>query len=108
MRIRGASARCRNRKDLCLNIEEASHKIADLLLATDAYKSSNTILLHGRRAVTDGAERALEDGKRVGIPLCVGPHEMVVKEYKNSELGRCGSGLESHLLKLQVLQVSSI
>ncbi len=33
-------------------------------------------------------ERALEDGKRVGIPLCVGPHEMVVKEQNGDELAR--------------------
>ena len=63
-------------------IEEASRKITDLLLATDAYKNSNTIFCYmsmGGEPVTDEIiERALEDGKRVGIPLCVGPHEMVV------------------------------
>ena len=83
-------------------IEEASHKIADLLLATDAYKNSNTIFCYmsmGGEPVTDEIiERALEDGKRVGIPLCVGPHEMVVKEYKSGdELARGAFGIREPL-----------
>lgn len=83
-------------------IEEASHKIADLLLATDAYKNSNTIFCYmsmGGEPVTDEIiERALEDGKRVGIPLCVGPHDMVVKEYKSGdELARGAFGIREPL-----------
>lgn len=83
-------------------IEEASHKIADLLLATDAYKNSNTIFCYmsmGGEPVTDEIiERALEDGKRVGIPLCVGPHEMVVKEYRSGdELARGAFGIREPL-----------
>ena len=100
-------ARCREIvKDLSPEyIEEASHKIADLLLATDAYKNSNTIFCYmsmGGEPVTDEIiERALEDGKRVGIPLCVGPHEMVVKEYKNGdELARGGAGYYDRFLSV--------
>ena len=83
-------------------IEEASRKIADLLLATDAYKNSNTIFCYmsmGGEPVTDEIiERALEDGKRVGIPLCVGPHDMVVKEYKSGdELARGAFGIREPL-----------
>ena len=83
-------------------IEDASHKIASLVLATDAYKNSNTIFCYmsmGGEPVTDEIiERALEDGKRVGIPLCVGPHEMVVKEYKNGdELARGAFGIREPL-----------
>lgn len=83
-------------------IEEVSHKIADLLLATDAYKNSNTIFCYmsmGGEPVTDEIiERALEDGKRVGIPLCVGPHDMVVKEYKSGdELARGAFGIREPL-----------
>ena len=83
-------------------IEEASRKITDLLLATDAYKNSNTIFCYmsmGGEPVTDEIiEQALEDGKRVGIPLCVGPHEMVVKEYKSSdELARGAFGIREPL-----------
>lgn len=83
-------------------IEEASRKITDLLLATDAYKNSNTIFCYmsmGGEPVTDEIiERALEDGKRVGIPLCVGPHEMVVKEYKSGdELARGAFGIREPL-----------
>ena len=66
-------------------IEDASNKIASLVLATDAYSDAETIFCYmsmGGEPVTDEIiERALEDGKRVGIPLCVGPHEMVVKDY---------------------------
>lgn len=83
-------------------IEEASRKITDLLLATDAYKNSNTIFCYmsmGGEPVTDEIiERALEDGKRVGIPLCVGPHDMVVKEYKSGdELARGAFGIREPL-----------
>lgn len=86
-------------------IEEASHKIADLLLATDAYKNSNTIFCYmsmGGEPVTDEIiERALEDGKRVGIPLCVGPHDMVVKEYKSGdELARGAFGIREPLAEV--------
>ena len=43
-------------------------------------------------------ERALADGKRVGIPLCVGPHEMVVKEYRRGdELSRGAFGIREPL-----------
>ena len=53
----------------------------------------------GGEPVTDEIiERALEDGKRVGIPLCVGPHEMVVKEYKSGdELARGAFGIREPL-----------
>lgn len=83
-------------------IEEASRKITDLLLATDAYKNSNTIFCYmsmgGEPATDEIIERALEDGKRVGIPLCVGPHEMVVKEYKSGdELARGAFGIREPL-----------
>ncbi|MBF1329487.1 MAG: 5-formyltetrahydrofolate cyclo-ligase, partial [Mogibacterium diversum] len=83
-------------------IEDASHKIASLVLATDAYKNSNTIFCYmsmGGEPVTDEIiERALADGKRVGIPLCVGPHEMVVKEYKSGdELSRGAFGIREPL-----------
>lgn len=83
-------------------IEGASRKIADLILATDAYKNSNTIFCYmsmgGEPATDEIMERALADGKRVGIPLCVGPHEMVVKEYKSGdELSRGAFGIREPL-----------
>ena len=83
-------------------IEDASHKIASLVLATDAYSDAETIFCYmsmGGEPVTDVIiERALEDGKRVGIPLCVGPHEMVVKEYKSGdELARGAFGIREPL-----------
>lgn len=83
-------------------IEGASRKIADLILATGEYKTAKTIFCYmsmGGEPVTDAIiERALEDGKRVGIPLCVGPHEMVVKEYKcGDELARGAFGIREPL-----------
>ena len=83
-------------------IEEASHKIASLVLATDAYSDAETIFCYmsmGGEPVTDEIiERALADGKRVGIPLCVGPHEMVVKEYRRGdELSRGAFGIREPL-----------
>ena len=83
-------------------IEESSHKIVNLILASDAYKGADTIFCYmsmGGEPVTDEIiERALKDGKRVGIPLCVGPHEMVVKEYKcGDELSRGAFGIREPL-----------
>ena len=83
-------------------IKDASHKIASLVLATDAYSDAETIFCYmsmGGEPVTDEIiERALEDGKRVGIPLCVGPHEMVVKEYRRGdELARGAFGIREPL-----------
>lgn len=83
-------------------IDEASEKIAELVLATDAYKAAKTVFCYmsmGGEPVTDAIiERALEDGKRVGIPLCIGPHEMVVKEYKSGdELARGAFGIREPL-----------
>ena len=83
-------------------IEESSHKIASLVLTTDAYSDAETIFCYmsmGGEPVTDVIiERALEDGKRVGIPLCVGPHEMVVKEYRRGdELSRGAFGIREPL-----------
>ena len=83
-------------------IEDASNKTASLVLATDAYSDAETIFCYmsmGGEPVTDVIiERALEDGKRVGIPLCVGPHEMVVKEYRRGdELSRGAFGIREPL-----------
>ena len=83
-------------------IEESSRKIADLILATDTYKDAKTIFCYmsmNGEPVTDAIiEQALQDGKRVGIPLCVGPHEMVVKEYTSGdELARGAFGIREPL-----------
>ena len=83
-------------------IEEASKKITNLVVKTDAYRDAKTIFCYmsmGGEPVTDAIiEGALEDGKRVGIPLCVGPHEMIVKEYRHGdELARGSFGIREPL-----------
>ena len=83
-------------------IEEASRRIAERVTASPAYKTAGTIFCYMSMAgepITDAIiDQALAEGKRVGIPLCIGPHEMVVKEYKlGDELTRGAFGIREPL-----------
>jgi len=72
-------------------IEEASGKIADTLLSSEAYRDAKVIFCYmnyGNEVQTDRIiGQALADGKTVCIPLCLEEHQMEAKKYtSDSEL----------------------
>lgn len=67
-------------------IKEASKAIVQNIIALDEYKQAKTIFcylnMNGEPITDEIIEIAHSEGKKIGIPLCTGPHEMVIKEYK--------------------------
>ena len=63
---------------------EADYFILENLLRLPAYEAAGTVFcfvsMPGEPETRDFLKQALEDGKRVGVPLCTGPGEMVIKE----------------------------
>lgn len=108
-------AKCRRiTKSLNENyIKEASIAIVQNIIAMDEYKQAETIFCYLNAGGEPMTERfikiAQEEGKKVGIPLCTGPHEMVVKEYKSGdELTQGAYGIREPLDKAREITAAEI
>ncbi len=69
-------------------LETASRDITKHLLESDAYREAQTIFAYmnyGKEVITDEfIAQALEDGKRICIPLCLSDNRMEAKLYRDS------------------------
>jgi 5-formyltetrahydrofolate cyclo-ligase len=94
-------------------IKEASDAITSRVLGTEEYASAETIFCYmsmGREPQTDALiERALADGKRVCIPLCLDDHKMEAKLYKKGdELSHGAYGIREPLASAETVDPSEI
>ena len=94
-------------------IEEAGRAMAERVRSLKAYGEAETVFCYMSMPKEASTEALLEalfaDGKRVAIPLCTGPHDMVAKLYHpGDELAEGAYGIREPLASAETLDPSTI